>query len=104
MTACTHLALGGNAASSRVRALVLPMTAIPFSPILHNTVILGVTNQITGQARVTTEEPLDVRSAREAGSELSSNSPGVVGGGCRGLKLPVLSVKRRWRTLLVNDL
>jgi len=32
------------------------------------------------------------------------DSPGVVGGGCRGLKLPILSVKRSWRTLVVNDL
>ena len=70
---CVHArVLGCDAASPRVRALMLTMTTI-LRAIPRNTVILEVTNQIREESTrtdscdsgVTTEEPLDVRSGRE---------------------------------------
>jgi hypothetical protein len=72
---CVHArVLGCDAASLRVRALMLTMTTI-LCAIPRNTVILEVTNQIAGRVhahgflalRRHDRRPLDVRSARERG-------------------------------------
>ena len=90
---CVHArVLGCDAASPRVRALMLTMTTI-LCAIPRNTVILEVTNQIAGRVdahgflRLRRHDRRTIRceiGEREAGSgsESSSNATGVVGGGC----------------------
>ena len=123
---CVHArVLGCDAASLRVRALMLTMTTI-LCAIPRNTVILEVTNQIAGRVhahgflRLRRHDRRTIRceiGEREAGSgsESSSNATGVVGGGCGligdrqvvrlhastlddlGSARPIAVHKQRWR-------